>query len=425
MKTAIVVGSGAGGAMMARELQGSYQVTVLESGGTFSPFGMNIGRLASWRKTGAFFDDRMIQLLFPQMRIAHVPEMTLVTGRSVGGTTTLATANAIRQDGALRGMGICLDDEFDALQGELPITTGHRGGWSQRTEEIWGIFEEMGLQPRVMPKFMQPHVRCVACGRCVLGCPAGAKWDARSLLDEAVRRGAQIIDRCRVMRLEISCDQVQGVWAIHRGRKQLFRADLVVLAAGGQGTPLILESSGIVSEQAFFADPVLCVAGRLPGASLHRQLPMPFASQQDGYILSPYMDWLSFFFNRGWRMPARDIASIMIKYADTQEGSVGRRGIAKRLTDRDYERMAYGVDQCKEILGRMGVREDEMVLGTMNAGHPGGTFPLTKAEAQTLHSRLLPANCYVADASLLPVAMGNPPMLTIMALAKRIARIVR
>lgn len=33
----------------------------------------------------------------------------------------------------------------------------------------------------------------------------------------------------------------------------------------------------------------------------------------------------------------------------------------------------------------------------------------------------LPDNLYVADASILPKALGNPPILTIMALAKKIA----
>lgn len=411
--------------MMARELQGSYQVTVLEAGGEFEPFGMNVDRLAGVRKTGAFFDDRLIQLLFPQMRIAHVPEMTLVTGRGLGGTTTLATANAIRYDEPLRALGIDLDAEFTELLEELPITTDHRDSWSSETERIWGIFQDMGLLPQVMPKFMREGKRCVACGRCVLGCPTGAKWDARSLLDEARARGAQVVGHCRVTRLEVQGDQAVGVWVVHRGRRQLLTADAVVLAAGGQATPVILEASGIGAHQRFFADPVLCVAGPLPGASLHRQLPMPFVSQQDGYILSPYLDWLSFFFNRDWRMPAGDIASIMIKFADTQDGSVGARGIQKRLGERDYERLAHGVDQCTEVLERMGVQKEDVVLGTMNAGHPGGTFPLSAREAETLHSELLPANCFVADASLLPASMGNPPMLTIMALAKRIASIMR
>ena len=37
----------------------------------------------------------------------------------------------------------------------------------------------------------------------------------------------------------------------------------------------------------------------------------------------------------------------------------------------------------------------------------------------------LPDNLYVADATILPKAMGNPPILTIMALAKKIARVIK
>lgn len=44
--------------------------------------------------------------------------------------------------------------------------------------------------------------------------------------------------------------------------------------------------------------------------------------------------------------------------------------------------------------------------------------------ASWLHSPLLPDNLYVADATILPQALGLPPVLTIMALAKRIAAII-
>ena len=72
----------------------------------------------------------------------------------------------------------------------------------------------------------------------------------------------------------------------------------------------------------------------------------------------------------------------------------------------------------------MGAKEQDIFLGTLNAGHPGGMLPLTKEEAATLHSTLLPDNLYVCDATILPQALGLPPILTIMALAKRISKIV-
>jgi choline dehydrogenase-like flavoprotein len=50
MKHAIVIGSGAGGATVAKELQGKFDVTVLESGKEFQPLS-GLKRLAcSWTK---------------------------------------------------------------------------------------------------------------------------------------------------------------------------------------------------------------------------------------------------------------------------------------------------------------------------------------------------------------------------------------
>jgi choline dehydrogenase-like flavoprotein len=49
-------------------------------------------------------------------------------------------------------------------------------------------------------------------------------------------------------------------------------------------------------------------------------------------------------------------------------------------------------------------------------------LPFTAAESRTLHHDRLPGNVYVADASLFPASLGRPPILTIMALAKKIAR---
>jgi choline dehydrogenase-like flavoprotein len=64
-----------------------------------------------------------------------------------------------------------------------------------------------------------------------------------------------------------------------------------------------------------------------------------------------------------------------------------------------------------------------MFLGTINAGHPGGMLPLGPQEAETFHHSRLPANLYVADATLFPTSLGNPPILTIMAMAKRVSKL--
>lgn len=70
----------------------------------------------------------------------------------------------------------------------------------------------------------------------------------------------------------------------------------------------------------------------------------------------------------------------------------------------------------------MNIKQDELFLGTINARHPGGMLPLTEKETATFHDARLPANLYVADASLFPRSLGNPPILTIAAMAKRVSR---
>lgn len=422
-KRALIIGSGAGGAMMAKELQGKYQVTILEAGKEFKPFSYPVNFFAKLRKTGLLFDERLIRLLLPNMLIHKTRDMVLVRGLGKGGTTTLATGNAVRCDGALRDLGINLDQEFEELYQELPITTDHQQRWTKTTRDMFTLFEDMGLEPVVTPKLLCAE-KCIGCGHCAIGCPTNAKWDTRSLLDQAVEKGARLITGCKVSHLEIQNGRVTAVHAKKGLRRVKATADLVILAAGGLGTPVILEKSGIDCRKSLFVDPVLCVAGPLPGIRQDRQILMPFISQRDGYILSPYMDYLSFFFDKRWRLPMQNIASIMIKLADEEKGSTNGRHIDKSMSSLDNVHMEKAVAECREILSRLGIPEEKQFLGTLNAGHPGGMLPLTEQECETLHNPTLPENLYVADATILPKAMGNPPILTIMALAKKMAKLL-
>jgi choline dehydrogenase-like flavoprotein len=282
----------------------------------------------------------------------------------------------------------------------------------------------MGLGPMPLPK-MGRHESCVRCGRCVLGCPYGAKWDSRVFLRDAVERGARLLTRCRAVALRIAGGRVTGVDALRGGLRTFVAADLVVLAAGGLGTPAVLQQSGIPCEPRLFVDPVLCVAARREGSLLNREISMPFAVQREGYIVSPYFDYLSYFFNRSWRAPAADTLSLMIKLADAPGGAIERGRVRKGLGEADRERLESGVDLCAAILGRLGIPRERIYLGTLNAGHPGGMLPLGPGDARSLHPGRLPRNLYVADATLLPQSLGNPPILTIMALARRVAGAAR
>ncbi len=422
MTTALVVGSGAGGAVVAKELQGLLDVSIVEAGKEFRPFRWPLPRLERLRKTQLLIDEREISFFFPAMQVRKATGgMVLVNGATVGGTTTIATGNAVRMDADLKAIGIDLDREFDELALEIAITTAHQRGWHDATRELFAACHDLRLQPQPTPK-MGVHERCAHCGRCVLGCPLGVKWDSRRFVDQAVAQGARLIQGCRVERLVIQHGRAIGVEARAGSHRRFLPADLVVLAAGGLGTPAILQRSGIACEPRLAVDPVLCVAARQPGSAHCHEVSMPFIVQRDGYIVSPYFDYLSFFFNRSWRHPATDLVSLMVKIADSSAGSLDNGRIRKDLTDEDKRRLDDGVRLCRTILEQLGIRPEHTFLGTLNAGHPGGMLPLGEREAESLHDERLPPNVYVADATLLPRALGNPPSLTIMALAKRVAK---
>ena len=141
--------------------------------------------------------------------------------------------------------------------------------------------------------------------------------------------------------------------------------------------------------------------------------------------MSPYFDYLSYFFNREWTPGAGDILSLMIKLADARSGTISGRTVDKALTAEDAKTLKAAVEVCVDILRRMGIGKNEIFFGTLNAGHPGGRLPLTGEDARTLRPRGLPENLFLADATLLPESLGNPPILTIMALAKRVGKIIR
>ena len=402
--------------MAAHMLARNFEVTVLEAGKAFKPFALPLDKLAMFRKTGLYFDERLIQLLLPSMRIDKQKEMVMVFGRGVGGTTTLATGNAVRADEGLKKIGIHLDEEFSELYRELPITTDHQRYWSPITKRTFQVMLEMGLDPQPMPKFLRPN-NCRLCGHCSIGCPTRAKWDARELL-----KGLNVVTDCKVTRIDIDDRLARKVYAQKGLRHLTLEADIIIVAAGGYGTPDILRASGIDCQPTLFVDPVLCVAAPMEKVHQDRQLLMPFVSQREKYIISPYMDWLSFFFNRSWRKPMDSVVSLMIKLADVEQGDVSHNRMQKELTPLDHQRLQQGVNDCREILMQLGIKQQDIFLGTLNAGHPGGMLPLTSSEAETLHSPLLPDNLYVCDATILPQSLGLPPMLTIMALAKRIAK---
>ena len=122
---------------------------------------------------------------------------------------------------------------------EQALGTDHQRYWSLVTRRTFEVMQQMGFDPQPMPKLLRPS-QCRLCGHCSIGCPTRAKWDTRELLE-----GIQVVTGCQVTRIDIGDGKARKVYATKSGQTLTFEADLILVAAGGYGTPDILRVSGI------------------------------------------------------------------------------------------------------------------------------------------------------------------------------------
>jgi hypothetical protein len=104
------------------------------------------------------------------------------------------------------------------------------------------------------------------------------------------------------------------------------------------------------------------------------------------------------------------MVGIMIKLADENVGSVSGRKMYKLLTTADRSRLDEAVGVATDILAGFGADPHEVFLGTVHAGHPGGMLPHRGVRANDAR-RPTARDAYVADATLFPRSLGNPPIL--------------
>ena len=427
---AIVVGSGAGGATAARELAAQgVQVLLLEAGQPFKPFSRKLGWTAPLRGAGLLGDERMISHLFPPLQARRVPsplcsadDLVLVRGITTGGCTSISCGNLVRATAGLAEIGLDLEPEFREIESLLRVQTIPPQRWRPVTARMFAAAEALGLGPQPTPKAVDVH-KCVSCGLCELGCATGARWDARRFLGDVLARGGALHTASPVQQVLVEGGRARGVLVARGRRVERVEADVVVLAAGGMGTPQILRASGLPAHDGLWVDMVLTLGGQLDGAQQLREPPMVWFAKREDYILSPYIDILSHWFHEPWRtVPLDSRVGVMVKLADAPQGSVAADGtVRKALSAHDQERLQEGLALAREIMVAAGVA-GPFVPGMLNGGHLGGTVPLAREDVPSMHPANLPEGLWVADLSLMPRSQGLPTILTTAALALRVAR---
>ncbi len=421
---AIIVGTGAGGAVAARELSlKGFEVIILEAGESFKPFTRHVTWSEPLRRLGLLGSEGTITKLFPPLNTLRTgKELVLVRGIATGGCTSISCGNIIRANYGLKEIGLNLTYEFDEIEQQIGVQSFPRERWRPITQHMYDAAENLGLNPQPTPKAVDSF-KCTSCGLCELGCKTGARWDSQHFLNDALNNGAKLYTKSTVEKLLIENGIVKGV-IVNSGRNRvIFKADLVVLAAGGVGTAQILNNSDLITRNNLWVDIVLTLGGVFKEAEQLREPPMVWYTKGEDYILSPYLDILSHFFHKPWRnVSIHDRVGVMVKLADEEQGAVTVDGVVeKNISSYDQKRLDEAISEAKNVMESAGV-QGPFVTGMPNGGHLGGTVPLRKEDVTTMRPSGLPDGLWVADLSLAPRSQGLPTMLLAAALALRVTR---
>ncbi len=503
----VIVGSGAGGGVVAAALaEAGRSVVVLEAGpfvdessmprdelDAFGRLYLNHGLLSTWDGS-----------------------VTMLAGSGVGGGTMVNWMTSMEAPAAVRGEwrrdhglrdledGDLWSDDVATLEGELSVSAVRRQ--PPKDQVILRGAERLGW--KAAPARRNASVECDDCGSCPFGCRRGSKQSGiRVHLARAAEAGARIVPHVRVTKVLIERERAVGVQGRAlipgtdpepRTRQLVVRARQVVLAAGALRSPALLQASGVRHRaigQHLRVHPVPIVAGRMTMPVDMWHGPMQGAQSlqfvdperdRNGYVIESApghvgliamaLPWEGTDAHAASMRDGRYLAPLV---AVTRDGGAGRVSLTRAGRVRvDYRLDKVGVATLRHAAVRMarmaraagageivvagtpGVRfmpvrsspesdaaaygrfEDRVARmdyapnrGSVMSAHQMGTVrmgatprdhpcdPNGRVRARNRQDRLI-AGLYVADSSLFPTAIGVNPMLTVMAMARRVARTV-
>ncbi|MBE9569211.1 MAG: GMC family oxidoreductase [Proteobacteria bacterium] len=413
-----IVGTGAGGAMVAQELAcADKELVIIEQGSDTSRLAgmdeMELGRQL-YQENGRF----------PKSE-EGIPYYRAL---NIGGTTEIAIGSGVRSlEDELKSLGIDLREEFAETEDELGLTPMVEEHIGPNAKLLTGAAESLGMEMTRWPKFID-FERCTYCGKCVITCPTGAKWSAKGVIKKLTTMGnVRLLSETRVKSVNVCNGCATGVVCETNNGSLEVQAEKTILAAGGLGTPVVLRNSGIEAGKALFLDLYTVVYGRSPDflPNLEPSMPTVFAEHYDrGYVLAPHVDVVLMFQGLKKWFGDRPPYGIMVKTRDSNAGSVDENGrVSKRLTDNDRNRLSTGGELAKKILIQAGVEPETITITGPYGGHPGATAAIGEVVNPNLECRSV-KGLYICDGSVLPVSPGLPPILTIASLAKWLGKLL-
>jgi choline dehydrogenase-like flavoprotein len=460
----VVVGSGAGGGVVAGELAArGRSVLLIEAGGHHTA-----AEFERWEAHA------MHQLWWPMRfafpRSGEGPPIPMITGRCVGGTTTINTKVALRASqpeldrwhaatGLVndRGRPLRVEDlapYYARVEAYLGVRDRTDWDWCGCVQTAKRGFEALGIGLHPVRAYTDEN--CMQCGSCLQGCPTNAgKSTLNTYIHREWMRGALTLRaETTVRRIVIEGGEATGV-EVERadGAVDVIGADVVVAACGALGTPQLLARSGVENDR----------IGRNLGFHPAHFVFGLFDEVQDAHVVAPItahcLDHATV--DRGgfvieavtvqdpigftvalcdesgpmWGQPLVDAArdyrrwiGLLNMATDDNNGRVitDADGSARYESDfqpHELQRAADATAFSRRVLEAAGARR--VLWSSPASTHTQGTCPMGADPARSVvdgngQSHEV-ARLYVGDGSLLPRTLSVNPSLTIMALATRLA----
>lgn len=403
----IVIGTGAGGAIIAMELaKANIPVTILERG----PY-------IESKDSFEYYD-----MKYYDKRFENTNSLDLLKTTCIGGSTIVAAGNGVRiLEDEFKELGIDLSEEYSEIEELLGIHQMDDAHIGKGTQKFIDCANELGFDAMKMPKFIRDE-DCKPCGKCSFGCPRDAKWSGKDFVDIAVENGAELVTGAEVIKIATANKSIKSVEYIKDGKEESIESDLVILAAGAIDSAVILQKSGIDAGNKLFFDPFVSVGGVLKDINFNSETQMNGLAVGKEYILAPHFSSFiaKYIKETDPEIEDKDILSIMVKVPDDMVGTVDSEGnVFKFNTIDDIRRLAQGSAAAGAILEKAGVDPTTMTSTVFRGAHPGGTAAIGEVVDKNLKTEI--DGLYVSDASVIPVSPGKPPILLILALALRLA----
>lgn len=457
----VVVGSGAGGGLVAAELaRRGHDVLLLEAGGYHPAEDRVRFELAARR-----------QLWWPHR--ATIPRtdadesVALLAGRCVGGTTVINTKVAMRaadfdvaRFAAETGSTVTLDKLapwYEHVEERLGVRV--RADWTSSVHRVNVGFAALGASLEPVRSYTDHS--CTRCGACTTGCPTNAGRDALNTFLAPVRDELRLRTHRTATHITLDTSarpRVTGVaYENPDGTGGTIQTTTVVLAAGSLGTPQILLRS---NDYMALGTPATRLVGMTLGLHPARLVYGLFDEPQDCHLVYPItahclthqrnfvvegttiQEPVSFAAGmvdtRGHPLWGTDLAAVTHGYRhwaglltmanDENTGTVeldpaGQAVITKGFSPLERKRLDDALAFATEVLRAAGAQG--VVWSGLSTSHVQGTARMGADPTRSVVDDRGRAHgvdgLYVGDGSVIPASLSVNPSLTIMALAAMIA----